>query len=191
MENQPQITVGQGRPLEKPSSRQTSSCPAVDDVLWSHRSPHPGWAQHPTLRAMPQSTRFTRLFPMAGPMAAQLQGLPFLGSPSLMTAWQPSVNVYAHGDCLEVCVDLAGVQKEDIHIEVSPHRLMIRGQRQPPESVLPHGPCRRILDMEILEGNFERVIDIPLPIQAERVAAKQDNGWLWITLPVLQREVKP
>jgi HSP20 family molecular chaperone IbpA len=45
--------------------------------------------------------------------------------------------------------------------------------------------------MEILEGNFERVIDIPLPIQAERVAAKQDNGWLWITLPVLQREVKP
>jgi HSP20 family protein len=138
---------------------------------------------------MARSTRFTRIISMADQLAAQLQGLHFSGIQSRQAVWEPAVNVYAHGDSLEVCVDLAGVSKQDIKVEVLPHRLVVRGHRRPPDSGMSQGPCRRILAMEIPDGSFERVLDFPLPVDADRVTAKQDNGWLWITLPVLHGEV--
>jgi HSP20 family molecular chaperone IbpA len=40
--------------------------------------------------------------------------------------------------------------------------------------------------MEIQDGSFERVLEFPVMVDTERVIAKQDNGWLWITLPIQQ-----
>ena len=128
---------------------------------------------------------------MADQLVAQMQALHFNAAQSIHGIWQPAVNIYAHGDGLHVCVDLAGVRKRDIKIEVEPRRLVIRGHRQPPDSGLAHGPCPRILVMEIPDGSFQRVLEFPLPVDAGRVTAKQDDGWLWITLPVIHTEVEP
>jgi HSP20 family protein len=136
---------------------------------------------------MPRSIRLTRLFSMADQLAAQLQGLQFAGLQSPEAIWHPDVNVYAHEDRLEVCMDLAGVSKQEIKVEVEPRRLVVRGQRQEPDSGCGDTSCCRILIMEIPDGSFERVLEFPVAVDTEKVSAKQDNGWLWITLP-LQKE---
>ncbi|WP_395736836.1 Hsp20/alpha crystallin family protein [Prosthecobacter sp.] len=138
---------------------------------------------------MPRSIRFTRLFSMADQLAAQLQGLQFAGLHAPVGVWRPEVNVYAHADRLEVCVDLAGVSKQEIQVEVEPRRLVVRGQRQAPDRGCEAEACCRILVMEIPDGSFERVLEFPVAVDTERVTAKQDNGWLWILLP-LQSEDK-
>jgi HSP20 family protein len=135
---------------------------------------------------MSRSIRFSRIFSMADQLAAQLQGLQFASLRPPDVIWRPEVNVYAHADRIEVCVDLAGVGKQDIKVEVEPRRLVVRGQRQAPDRGCEATSCCRILVMEIQDGSFERVLEFPVMVDTERVIAKQDNGWLWITLPIQQ-----
>lgn len=138
---------------------------------------------------MARSIRFTHIASMADQLAAQLQGLHFGSYQPLAAAWKPAVNVYAHEDSLEVCVDLAGMPKKEISVEVEPRRLVIRGHRNPPESCNREG-CR-ILVMEIQDGDFERVLEFAAEVDADKVSARQDNGWLWISLPLLKRRETP
>jgi HSP20 family protein len=128
---------------------------------------------------------------MTNQLAAQLQGLHFGSVQSPDATWLPDVNVYAYADHIEVCVDLAGVRKQDINVEVEPRRLVVRGHRQPPDRGCESAACCRILVMEIADGSFERVLEFPVMVDTSRVVAKQDNGWLWITLPVIQQEGEP
>lgn len=137
---------------------------------------------------MPHSIRLTRLFSMADQLAAQLQGMQFAGLQTPEAAWRPDVNVYAHEDRLEVCVDLAGVSKQEIKVEVEPRRLVVRGVRQEPDSGCDATSCCRILVMEIPGGSFERVLEFPMAVDTEKVSARQDNGWLWITLPLTKED---
>ena len=133
---------------------------------------------------MPRSFRFTRIFSMADHLAAQLQGLNFASLHSPEAVWRPEVNVYAHADRLEVCMNLAGVNKADIKVEVEPRRLVVRGHREAPDRGCEASSCCRILVMEIPDGSFERILDFPMAVDTEHVSAKQDNGWLWIILPI-------
>ena len=120
---------------------------------------------------------------MTNAMADQLQGLHF-GSMSMPpAAWVPAVNVYAYADRLEVCVELAGVPKAEIEIQVEARRVSIRGERLSPERGCERPPCGRILVMEIADGAFERVLELPVEVRAGDAEAKQENGLIWITLP--------
>lgn len=148
-----------------------------------------GRSDRPNLfHLMPGNIRFTRIVSMTDKLAAQLQGLHFAGLQPRDLTWQPAMNIYAYADRFEVCVDLAGVRKQDIKVEVEPQRLVVRGHRQPPGSGCEPSSCCRILAMEIADGSFERLVELPVTVDTERVVAKQDNGWLWVTLPVIQQE---
>ncbi|MFA7236377.1 MAG: Hsp20/alpha crystallin family protein [Phycisphaeraceae bacterium] len=103
-------------------------------------------------------------------------------------AWTPNINAYAFDDRLEVCVDLAGVERGSINVHVEPGILIISGQRQPPEAPTPQAPdtqgqVPRILAMEIDYGPFERKLQLPEGIDTEHITADQCNGLLWIHLP--------
>ena len=128
---------------------------------------------------------------MVDQLVAQLQGLHFHGIQAQRVAWQPAVNVYAHADRLEICVDLAGVRKEDIQVHVEPRRVVVRGFRKSPDHGRAQPFCNRVLAMEIPDGSFERIVEFPLLVASDRALARQDNGWLWITLPMLAREGIP
>src|SRR3712207_6072375 len=57
-------------------------------------------------------------------------------------AWTPSVNLYETASTYLVCVDLAGVDKEKIDVEVHDNRLRLSGARhvpQPDPEELGHG----------------------------------------------------
>jgi HSP20 family protein len=133
---------------------------------------------------MAQGIRLTRILARANQIAADLHDLHFGALHRPTVAWRPPLNVYVFGDRFEVCVELAGMAKSDIEVQVESRRLAIRGHREPPEQSCGQPACGRILVMEIPEGGFERIIEFPREVATDGVTARQENGWLWITLPL-------
>lgn len=102
----------------------------------------------------------------------------------LLEAWHPAINAYRCRDSIVICVDLAGVGRPQIDLLVEPRRVVIRGQRQPPEPDDALGPTMQVLALEIDHGPFEREIALPLEVEPGEVQAEQRNGLLWIYLPL-------
>lgn len=99
--------------------------------------------------------------------------------------WRPDVNAYLYDDRIEVWVDLAGVEKSDISVDVLPDRVRISGERKPPAPTRDSSSqCRQVIAMEVKSGRFGREIIFPVDVDRERVTAKQENGLLWIVLPI-------
>jgi HSP20 family protein len=102
--------------------------------------------------------------------------------------WSPSVNLYETETAYLVCVDLAGVDKEKIDIEVHEGHLHLRGKRLVPSptdravSEAQSGRLRIHL-MEIDHGAFHRDVELPDDVHHDRITAKYINGMLWIDLP--------
>jgi len=102
--------------------------------------------------------------------------------------WTPNVNLYETASHYLVCVDLAGVDKEKIDVEVTEGRLKLRGTRQMPSygpggaTPDPHEKVRIHL-MEIDHGAFCREVELPQDANRQRIAASYRNGMLWVEIP--------
>ena len=72
---------------------------------------------------------FSNLARQAGKMMDQMQKGFYVYSSD---TWTPNVNLYETAATYLVCVDLAGVQKEKIDVEVADQRLKLRGARAVP-----------------------------------------------------------
>lgn len=138
---------------------------------------------------MTGASRLARMLSMTDQIAGQLHGLHFSAFHPPDALWRPAVNVYSYEDRVEVCMDLAGVEKKDIRVDVEPRRLSVSGHRVLPQNSCVGEGCGRILIMEIQDGRFERTLEFSFDIEMERVEARQENGWLWIVLPKTQRGV--
>jgi len=102
-------------------------------------------------------------------------------------AWAPNVNLYETDGAYVVCVDLAGVQKEKIEIEVVDQLLTLKGHRAVPTEFDPvavscKGRCKVHL-MEIDHGSFRRQVELPQDVLKNEITASYRNGLLWIELP--------
>ena len=84
---------------------------------------------------------------------------------------------------LRICVDLAGVDRSQVELLVDPQRLAIRGTREAPEPTDDEGRAVQMIAFEIDYGPFERIVELPLPVDVARAKAEQRNGLLWIELP--------
>jgi HSP20 family protein len=109
-------------------------------------------------------------------------------------AWTPNVNLYETESAYLVCVDLAGVDKTKIDIEVDNARLKIKGSRSVPlhDSASDAEAGRegdassrkiRVHLMEIDHGAFAREVELPQGVPQERITAAYRNGMLWIEIP--------
>lgn len=116
-------------------------------------------------------------------MANQLWRWHF-GEFSSSDAWSPSVNLYHLPRRVEVCVDLAGVDRKLLDVRVEPGRLTIRGMRQAPEPPRDPEQPLRIIAMEIDHGPFCRVVSLPDRVDLSAVESEYVNGLLWIRLPL-------
>jgi HSP20 family protein len=111
-----------------------------------------------------------------------LTGLRF--SRSAPHVWRPAINAYRCEKCIRICVDLAGVDRSLIDLTIVARRLSIRGVRDVPE---PSGETKhstQMIAMEIDYGPFEREVQLPEEVDVEKVLAEQENGLLWIYLPL-------
>lgn len=94
-------------------------------------------------------------------------------------AWQPATNLYETEEHYVVCVDLAGVNRPEICIEVRKDVLVISGCRESPR---PESRSKVHL-MEIDHGNFCRSVVIPSSVSVEKIEARYSDGYLWVELP--------
>ena len=163
----------------------------------------------PTLSAADPS--FSNISRQANKLMEQMQKSYFSYCPS--ETWTPSVNLYETADSYLVCVDLAGVEKEKIDVEVVEQVLKLRGTRTVPtfDDADANTGCSeargatpapastgaasaggtgahehrrvRIHLMEIDHGAFCREVELPEDIDRERISANYRNGMLWIELP--------
>jgi HSP20 family molecular chaperone IbpA len=105
-------------------------------------------------------------------------------APGAAHSWRPAINAYRCETCIRLCVDLAGVDREEIDLQIMPSRLVLRGVREAAEPKDEQGRALQTLAMEIDFGAFERSLDLPAEVDTERATAEQKNGLLWICLPL-------
>jgi HSP20 family protein len=108
--------------------------------------------------------------------------------------WAPNVNLYETEDVYLACIDLAGVDKDKIDIELADNRLTIRGAREVPTFDEPESASQergkiRVHVMEIDHGGFYREVELPEHVEREKIAAHYRNGLLWIEIPKKREEV--
>ncbi|MEO7933936.1 MAG: Hsp20/alpha crystallin family protein [Chthoniobacterales bacterium] len=103
-------------------------------------------------------------------------------------SWQPAINAFRCEKCVCICVDLSGVNKGDIEVQVEPRQVAISGVRNPPEPLDADRKPLQIIAMEIDYGAFSRVIPLPVEVDVGQVTAEQEQGLLWIELPILRND---
>lgn len=99
--------------------------------------------------------------------------------------WQPPLDVYETGCAFKIKVEVAGMRREDLHVDLSPdgRTVTVRGLRSDGDPDV--GDRLRYHQMEIYTGPFERTVTLPANafIDADQVEAAYQEGFLIITLP--------
>lgn len=98
--------------------------------------------------------------------------------------WRPAINAYRCETCIRICVDLAGVAKSDIDLSIQGQTLSIRGVREVPEPGENETGSLQMIAMEIDYGPFQRDVQLPQEVDVKKVHAEQEEGLLWIYLPL-------
>ena len=97
----------------------------------------------------------------------------------------PEVDVYYCGKPPHaiVKVAIAGIDPDDIALEIRGREVMIAGERRPQEA-----EGRLYQQIEIAHGPFKRVVELSAEVDAERASASYEDGILRIDIPLVQSE---
>jgi HSP20 family protein len=92
--------------------------------------------------------------------------------------WNPAADVYRSADGWLVKVDLAGVRASDLHIELHPSSIRIRGCRR--DTFVRDGFTYQ--QMEITYSQFEKTIEFPCAIEEASIEQDYRDGFLIVRL---------
>ena len=95
--------------------------------------------------------------------------------------WSPEIEIFEHDDKFCVRVDLPGLTKENVKVEVAHDELTIEGERKFEKEKTKQGLHRT----ERAYGSFFRRIAIPDHVKAENASATFKNGVLEIEMPAI------
>ena len=99
---------------------------------------------------------------------------------------QPLLDVYETGSSIELSVDLPGVEKKDVEVNVSNGLLTISGERKNTASE----SIESRIWQETSFGTFKRSFRLTDAVVEDKIKAQFKNGVLKISLPIAE-EVKP
>ena len=99
--------------------------------------------------------------------------------------WRPAVDVFEDEDALTLKLDLPGIDRDTLDVQLAGEELAITGERkwQPPQK----GGC---VHSERPYGQFHRSFRVGFPIQHDAVDADYREGVLTVRLPKAET-VKP
>jgi HSP20 family protein len=99
--------------------------------------------------------------------------------------FSPSVDVYYADDPPRAVVkaELAGMDIEDVALEIRGRKLLIAGERRPDEAA-----GRAYQQIEIEHGPFRRVVELGADVQAESAKASYEDGILLVEIPLAPRD---
>jgi HSP20 family protein len=92
--------------------------------------------------------------------------------------WVPQMDMYETQDEVVIWAELAGVEKDDLDVEVNSRAVRIFGRRRE----MPRSPQGTFRLAEIRYGQFERVLYLPCPVDSEVVSSTYTNGFLTIRM---------
>ena len=100
-------------------------------------------------------------------------------------AFSPSVDVYYCGQPPRAIVkaDVAGVDVEDVSIEISGRQIVISGERKAHE-----GEGRLYQQIEIPHGPFRRVVELGADVVADEASASYEDGVLRLEVPLVDAD---
>jgi len=102
-------------------------------------------------------------------------------------SWQPDVDVFETETAIVVRAEIAGARSQDLTVRVDGQVLRIGGVRPAPDG----SEVKRLHQMEIASGPFERRVRIPIAFERDQVSAHVADGFLTITLPKRQTSPQP
>ncbi len=99
--------------------------------------------------------------------------------------FSPHVDVYYCGQPPRaiVKVELAGIDVDDVSLEIRGRQLVIEGERRAQES-----EGRLYQQIEIPHGPFRRVVELGADVQADAANATYDDGILRVEIPIAAPE---
>ena len=101
-------------------------------------------------------------------------------------SWMPRVEISEHSDNYMLSVELPGIDKQDVHVEVENNTLTISGDKQSDVENKDQNYHLR----ERTYGKFSRSFELPARIEANNIEAKYTNGVLNLSIPKAE-EAKP
>jgi HSP20 family protein len=106
-------------------------------------------------------------------------------TPETRSYRRPAYAVHEHKEAFDVHVAMPGVSREGVDIALEDDTLTITGKRgfQRPTTW-------RTLRSEIPAEDFRLVLTLNVPIEADKIGAKVEDGILVLTLPKAE-EIKP
>jgi len=99
-------------------------------------------------------------------------------------AWRPAVDIVDTQEAILIFVEIPGVDKEEVAIEVKDNVLSIQGERVVDKSI-GNGSYYR---SERVFGKFARSFALPTMVRSENIKASFKNGVLKITIPKPEEE---
>ena len=95
--------------------------------------------------------------------------------------FSPSVDVYYTDNPPRAVVkaDLAGIDIQDVSLEIRGRQLLIAGERRPAEAA-----GRLYQQIEIEHGPFRRVVELGAEVAADEARASYEDGMLEVEIPL-------
>ena len=98
--------------------------------------------------------------------------------------WRPLTDVYETDREIVIIMDIAGITPQDVNVQLDNNILILRGIRREQGG----GHKRHYHKMEIDFGLFERRIELPAPVDYQRVSTRYAQGFLEIRLPKQEKK---
>lgn len=97
--------------------------------------------------------------------------------------FNPAVNTREGKHAYHIEVDLPGVKKEDIHVDIEEDKVVISGEKKLKEELNEENYYK----VESFYGAFKRSFSLPDNVDVENIHAESDNGVLEVTIPKLEK----
>jgi len=108
------------------------------------------------------------------------------GAGAAMRTWAPVLDMHETKDEVVLSFELPGVSEKDVSLSITGDLLTLKGERAENHQAEEENAYRA----ERVYGKFERSVQLPMPVQADKVKATYRDGVLEVKLPKAE-EVKP
>ncbi len=95
--------------------------------------------------------------------------------------WSPAVDIVEEEKFFSVSMDVPGLKKENIDLEVKENRLFVSGERKI------NVDQERLLRSERRYGKFSRIFTLPQDVNTDAIEARFEEGVLTVTLPKVEK----
>jgi len=102
--------------------------------------------------------------------------------PERWERWMPPADFYARDGQWIIRVELPEVSPSDVSLSIIGNRLLIEGERKPPDGFQEENSIFH----ECPYGPFERVVTLPGAVPEDQIEASYRQGVLYITLPAIE-----